>query len=101
MSELNKSGKRPLGRAVMLLQSKPKAGRFVLPKEVEQTMVMQDQYAVVVEIGPLAWMDEPTPRCKVGDKVVFSKYAGFAVPGDDEQVYRCVNDRDIFMSVEE
>jgi co-chaperonin GroES (HSP10) len=37
----------------------------------------------------------------VGDKVVFSKFAGFGVPGKDGKLYRCVNDRDIFMAVEE
>ena len=98
---LNKSGRHPLGHAVLLLQYEQHKGKIVLPESVQSTLVMQDQYAVVVEIGPLAWHDEPTPRCKVGDKVVFTKYAGFGVPGADGKVYRCVNDRDIFMSVEE
>jgi co-chaperonin GroES (HSP10) len=85
----------------MLLQDPPKVSRIQLPPEVAQSMVMQDQYATVVDIGPLAWRDEPVPRCVVGDRVVFSKFAGFVVPGKDERLYRCVNDRDIFMAVEE
>lgn len=102
---INGSGRRPLGHAVMLLQYDVKETVIELPQAVKDRMVMQDQEATVVAIGPAAWDEEMRlghpPRCKVGDKVVFSKYAGFGVPGKDGKLYRCVNDRDIFMAVEE
>ena len=45
-------------------------------------------------------MDEPTPRAKVGDRVLVTSFAGFmAVGPKDGKQYRVVNDRDIFCAI--
>jgi len=98
----NTSGLKPLGRAVLMqpygVEEKTQGGLF-LPESVRVKDQLAEQRAVVVEIGPNAWPGEP-PRCKVGDKILFSKWAGHQCTGpDDGQVYRVVNDNDIFMQI--
>jgi chaperonin GroES len=101
MSE-NTSGLRPVGRAVLVkpysIEEKT-AGGIVLPSQVRERDELAEQRAVVVEIGPTSWRDEP-PRAKVGDRILFSKWAGYNAigPGDGEK-YRVVNDSDIFMVI--
>ncbi len=100
----NKSGVHPLGHAVLLRTYEVKQGRIELPESVRERLVMAEQRAVVVAIGPMAWRDEvregAPPRAKIGDKVIFAKHSGYGVLGDDGVTYRCVNDRDIFLAVE-
>lgn len=100
---MNKSGLKPLGRAVLVKPYTPerKGGSIVLPDFVEAQESSIEQRAVIVEIGPCAWHDEPAPRAKVGDKVLVSKFAGHLARGTaDNEQYRFVNDRDIFAAIE-
>jgi chaperonin GroES len=97
---MNNSGLTPLGRAVLLepfkVERKTKGG-IVLPDSVVQRDELAEQKARVVEVGPHAWRGE-TPWAKVGDLIVFSKWAGHACVGPlDKKQYRVVNDNDIFM----
>lgn len=96
----NTSGVHPLGHAVLLRTYELKQGRIELPDSVRERLVLAEQRAVIVEIGTEAWRDEKVPRASVGDKVLFAKHSGYGVLGDDGTTYRCVNDRDIFMRVE-
>jgi co-chaperonin GroES (HSP10) len=101
MSE-NTSGLAPLGVAVLIKLYEPerRGAQIVLPDSVQGRMSMVDNRAVVVEVGPSAWHDEPVPRAKVGDRVLVTKFAGFMAKGpSDGQVYRLVNDRDIFCAI--
>lgn len=98
----NLSGLKPLGVAVLIKAYEPerKGGQIVLPDAVAGRMAMLDCRAVVVEVGPAAWHDEPCPRAKAGDKVLVTKFAGFMARGtQDGQTYRLVNDRDIFAQI--
>lgn len=72
--------------------------------EKTQVAIAQDElaqeYGTVVEIGPLAWMDEKLdgvklPRCKVGDHVMIHRFTGQYFTGDDQAKYRVVTDKDI------
>lgn len=98
----NTSGLKPLGRAVLMQPygvEEKTAGGLILPESVRVKDQLAEQRAVVVEIGSNAWPGEPA-RCKVGDKILFSKWAGHQCVGpDDGQVYRVVNDNDIFMQI--
>lgn len=72
----------------------------MLPDSVQGRMSMVDNRAVVVAVGPSAWHDEPAPRAAVGDRVLVTKFAGFMAKGPaDGQMYRLVNDRDIFCAI--
>jgi len=101
MSE-NPSGLAPLGVAVLIKPYEPerKNSQIILPDSVQDRISMVDNRAVVVAIGPSAWHDEPCPRAKVGDRVLVTKFSGFMAKGPaDGQVYRLVNDRDIFCAI--
>lgn len=101
----NTSGLKPLGRAVLVkpyvVEAKT-AGGIILADSVVKKDQMAEQRALVIEVGPTAWANEPVPRAKPGDKVLFSKWAGYVAIGTaDEQEYRVVNDSDIFMAIVE
>lgn len=98
----NTSGLDPRGVAVLIRTYEPerKGGQIVLPDSVQGRMSMVDNRAVVVAVGPSAWHDEPSPRAAVGDRVLVTKFAGFMAKGPkDGQMYRLVNDRDIFCAI--
>jgi co-chaperonin GroES (HSP10) len=100
---MNKSGIKPLGRAVLIKPYEPERSNSIiaLPDSVLQQTQMVEQRAVVVELGPCAWMSEPFPRAAVGDKVLVSKFAGHMVKGTaDGEQYRLINDNDIFAAIE-
>lgn len=99
----NESGLKPLGRAVLIEPYTPerKESIIVLPDAVQSQHQMVDQRAVVIEVGPNCWCDEPVPRAKPGDKVLVARFAGFMAQGtSDGKQYRFVNDRDIFAAIE-
>lgn len=98
----NQSGLAPVGVAVLIKAYEPerRGALLVLPDSVQGKMSMVDSRAVVVAVGPSAWHDEPMPRAKVGDKVLVTKFAGFMAKGPrDGELYRLVNDRDIFCTI--
>lgn len=102
MTTQNLSGLEPRGVAVLIKQYEPerRTAKIVLPDSVQGRMSMVDIRATVVAIGPNAWHDEPTPRAKVGDRVLVTQFAGMMAKGPaDGQMYRLVNDRDIFCAI--
>jgi len=97
----NESGLQPLGRAVLVEHYEPeKKGSLIeLPDMVKDRTLLVEQRAVVVEVGPACWPDEPA-RAAAGDKVLISKMSGYMAIGPaDGKRYRLVNDRDIFAKI--
>ena len=97
----NESGLKPLGRAVLVQRYQPerKNSLIALPESVERSTAMVEQRAIVVEVGPACWPDEP-PRAKEGDKVLIGKMSGYLATGTlDGKLYTVVNDRDIFCGI--
>ena len=95
----NKSGLIPLGVAVLIKPYEPerKGALIEIPESVQGRMSMVEVRAIGVAVGPNAWHDEPTPRAMIGDKVLVTKFAGFTAKGpQDGELYRLVNDRDLF-----
>lgn len=98
----NKSGLEPLGRAVLIKPYEPEKKRSIIeiPQAVKEQSAMMENRAVVIAVGAACWMDEPAPRAKPGDKVIVTRLAGYQARGTaDGQLYRLVNDRDIFCRV--
>lgn len=90
----------PLGDRVVLKETvaeeTTKSG-IVLPGQAKE----KPQYAEVVEVGPGIYVDgvKVPMEVKVGDKVIYSKYAGNEVKlGEDE--YIIVKQNDILAVVE-
>lgn len=97
----NTSGLEPLGEAVLVQNHMPerKKGMIEIPEQVALRTDMVEQRARVIAIGQTAWKDEPVPRCKVGDLVLVSKFAGYLARGADGLSYRIVNGRDVFCKI--
>lgn len=98
----NQSGLLPLGRAVLvrMLETSQHKGMIEIPDLVKERSAVMEQRAEVVAVGQAAWTDEPVPRCEPGDKVIITRLAGYVARGPkDGQLYRLVNDRDIFCKV--
>lgn len=99
----NESGLKPLGRAVLVrpdVVEEKTAGGILLPTQSREKGQLAEQRATVVEVGQYAWADEPTPRAAPGDRILFAKWAGYQATGPgDGQLYRVVNDSDIFMQI--
>lgn len=102
MTIANKSGLRPLGRAVLCKPYEPELARTLLaiPDTVRAAEMMKEMRGVVVAVGENCWPDEPA-RAKPGDKVLISKFSGVIVHGTaDGELYRVCNDADIFLAIE-
>lgn len=98
----NESGLKPLGRAVLIRTYEPEIsiGKIIIPDTIRDRVSMVEQRAIVIEVGPEAWIDEKQPRAQPGDKVVVSKFAGWMTPGPlDGKIYRMVNANDIFAAI--
>ncbi len=91
----------PLGDKVVLKQSEAeettKSGIILASSAKEKP-----QYADVVAVGPGGMVDgkEVTMQVKVGDRVIYSKYAGTDVKLDDEE-FIVVRQNDIVAVVED
>ena len=98
----NESGLKPLGKAVLVKPYQPerKGGLIEIPQNIQGRQSMIDHRAVVVEVGADAWSDEAAPRAQAGDRVLVTAFSGFQALGPaDGQIYRLVNDRDIFCCI--
>lgn len=102
----NKSGLKPLGRAVLVIPYEPELSKtsLVLTPQTRQNTQTLETRGIVLEAGPEAWSDEAVPRAKPGDKVLLSRLAGVmakgTASGQTDTWYRLVNDRDIFCEIE-
>ena len=99
----NRSGLKPVGFAVLVQHFEPekKESLIVMPQNVSDRNSMIEQRAVVIEVGDEAWKGEK-PRAKPGDKVLISKNSGYLARGiHDNELYRIVNDQDIFALIED
>lgn|SRR5574341_74608 len=97
----NTSGLAPLGRAVLVEHYEPErqSSVIILTDTAHDRSLMVEQRAVVVEVGPSAWPNEP-PRARAGDKVLIAKLAGYLAVGPaDGKKYRLINDQDIFAAI--
>ena len=100
----NTSGLHPLGVAVLVEPYEPeiKATLIAIPETARERATMVESRAIVIEVGPHAWHDEPTPRAKPGDRVYITRFAGNMVVGPkDGKSYRLINDRDCFCRIDE
>lgn len=100
---MNKSGLRPLGRAVLLEPYEPEyqKTRIVIPENYRKLGMMLEERGIVVGIGTECWVDEKEPRARIGDKVIVSKWAGTAITGPlDGKLYRMVNADDVYCGID-
>lgn len=75
-------------------------GGIFLPEETRDTEGLAEVWGRLVAVSPLAfnfdtWPDDAPPRPKPGDLVLYGKYAGTLIKGDDGREYRLMHDKDI------
>lgn len=99
----NPSGIFPTEYKVLIqpiaVEEKTKGG-IILPDEHKDRAQFAQQIGTLVALAPLAftydkWEGVQDRKPKVGDKVLFAKFAGFAHEGKDGKTYRVVNDKDV------
>ena len=100
----NKSGLIPVGRAVLVepyeAEKTMSSSIIAIPQSARERMMMAEQRAVVIEVGPEAWKDETVPRARSGDHVMISAYAGMMTEGPlDGKQYRVINAGDIVLRI--
>lgn len=71
-------------------------GGIIMPTNNKERKEDAQAFGVIIDVGPNAWkgFDDGEPWAKVGDRVLFAKYGGYAVKIKDEML-RVMNDEDI------
>jgi len=95
----NESGINPVGWRVLVkpkeVMEKSSGGIILATEKTKEREQMSNTTGIVISMGDQCYADEPSPWCKVGDKVIFAKYAGLLYKGRDGEQYRMVNDHDV------
>lgn len=106
-AELNGSGWDPSEYKVIILpidlgdkfKIAGKVSSLVMPDPVKERDQFAQMEGLLVAVSPLAYTYADWPegarKPAVGDRVLFAKYAGAVIEGDDGQKYKMVNDKDI------
>lgn len=98
---VNTSGIKPCGHTVLVLpdevEEKSEGGIILHTAAMQGREEMGQTEGIVIDIGCNAWKDQPggEPWAKIGERVIFAKYAGTMCDGVDEKKYRILNDLDI------
>ena len=83
----NNSGITPVGHRVLIkpdvVEHKTESGIIVHTGLTEDRERLAQIRGVVVELGNTAFADQPTPWCKVGDRITFGKYSGLIYKGEE------------------
>lgn len=96
---MNESGVYPVEYKVLIkpeeVEAKSAGGIFI-PETVKDKEKYAKERGTLIAVGAIAftdpnWLDRP----KVGDKVLYDRYAGSMVKGIDGVDYRLINDKEI------
>lgn len=94
---------QPAGNKILVacdkVETTTKSGIIVsAPGTLNEREEMKQMLGTVIAMGPLAYGDQGVPWVQVGDRVKFTKYAGFLHTEEgDETKYRVMHDLDIIM----
>jgi len=95
----NVSGINPVGWRILVkpkeIKEMSESGIVITSGKYKEREQMANTTGVVVAMGNDCFADEPAPWCKVGDKIIFAKYAGLLYLGKDGSEYRMINDKDV------
>lgn len=97
-SVMNLSGIHPKGNKLLVKPqeiAETSAGGIIIPMQAQEKEEMAQMFGLVMEVGPMCWVDEVEKRCKVGDYIIFAKYSGEIFIGNDGVKYRLINAREV------
>lgn len=109
---MNGSGWRAQGEAVLLktVELAERQNLIEVPDSVKNSSAGADTEGIVVDIGPDAWKGRiggnpgspaQSPRAKIGDRVLFTKFVGGIINGKDGKIYRMIPAHSIYAVREE
>ena len=99
-----KPGFYPVVYNVLISPEEPETvtkGGLFLPDRVKETEDLAQVRGLLVDASPLAFNFDDWPadalhkRPKPGNHVIYAKYAGILITGDDGREYRLAKDKDI------
>ena len=103
--EANDSGCFPVEFKVLILPDdvedadpnlkRAKAAGLVLAQDYKEREQMANVYGTLVAVGGNAFQDWQEPIPRVGQRILFAKYAGNQVHGVDGKLYRIASDKDV------
>jgi len=93
---------KPLGTRVLVKPDKieEKHGDIFIPVQARERMAAESVRGEVIEVGEFAWVELKEKLAQKGDRVIFAKWGGLVVKGDDGDDYRLLNDEDILAAIE-
>lgn len=101
----NNSGITPVGVSILVLPDQVSettaSGIVVATNEQLDREQMKQTDGVVIAIAPNAFYDEKDAsgkvrsRCKVGDRIIMTAFAGMVRKGEDNLSYRLIRDNDV------
>ena len=99
----NNSGINPKGNKLLVkpdeVDKKTATGIIIADVAVEKEEMAQ-MYGTCVAVGDFCWVGAE-PWCKVGDKIVFAKYADQTFKGHDGIMYRLIRDKEVIATVDQ
>jgi co-chaperonin GroES (HSP10) len=102
---MSEHGINPKGHRVLVLpdaiETKTASGIITSTGAATLREELAQVDGVVIAMGNTCYIDQPEPWCKVGDRVIFGKYSGIIRKGNDEKMYRFINDLDVVGTVDE
>ena len=93
----NESGIYPVDIKVLVKMpevEKKTEGGIIIPEDAREKKKYDQREGILVAVSPDAfedWLDPP----RVGDHVLYDRYSGSTVEGDDGALYRLINDVEI------
>ena len=102
---MNNSGLSPQGHYILILPEeveKKTASGIILVDETIENKQRDTTQGTLVAVGHIGWSEfgDGQPWAKVGDKVIYGKYAGRDMTGKDGKKYVLMNCEDILAVIE-
>ena len=98
---MHKTGIKPVEYKILIKvdESDEKQGRILIPDSVREKEEIAGDRGILVAIGGMAFSDWKGNKPKIGDRIIFNKYAGSLITSREEDrtllKYRLCNDKDI------
>ena len=96
---MNESGIRPMEYKVLVKPEEVEektAGGIYIPVQTKDKEKFAKQEGVLIAVGAIAFTDPDwLERPKVGDRILYDRYAGCTVEGKDKVTYRLISDKEI------
>lgn len=99
---MNKSGITPTGNRVLVKPDEAMEaykGSIVIPDTAKDRAQLAQTTGTLIASGPTAWAEDHkdfnAPLLPSGCRVVFSKYGGLVMRGEDDEQYRLIYDDDV------